>query len=89
MQNPVRTSFILITFQKGSRAFLEVVSIVSKNESLILGSIHIPDQNSNKSAFGLVVKSTTDQLSAMTGPLGKIPGVKVKSAVLPLEESHD
>jgi len=30
-----------------------------------------------------LVKANTDQLGAITGSLGKITGVKVKSAVLP------
>ena len=86
MEKPIRMAFILISFPKGSRAFLEVVSLISKFESILLGSIHVPSQEKGESIFGILVKANTDQLGAVTGSLGKIQGVKVKSAVLPKEE---
>jgi len=86
MQKPTRMAFILIGFPRGSRAFLEVVSLISKFESLLLGSIHVPSPMKEESVFGILVKANTDQLGAITGSLGKISGVKVKSAVLPMEE---
>lgn len=86
MQKPTRMAFILISFPKGSRSFLEVVSLISKFESLLLGSLQVPDPDSKDSIFGILVKADTDQLGAITGSLGKIPGVKVKSAVLPMKE---
>jgi len=79
-------AFILISFPKGSRAFLEVASLISKFESSLLGSIHVPNPGSEDSIFGILVKANTDQLGAITGSLGKISGVKVKSAVLPTTE---
>ncbi len=86
MNKTIRTAFVLISFSKGSRAFLDVVSIISKFESYLLGSIHVPSQNNENSVFGVLVKADTDQLGAITGSLGKIKGVKVKSAVLPLDD---
>ena len=82
-------AFILISFSKGSRAFLDVVSLISKFESFLLGSIHVPSPDNEDSVFGILVKANTDQLGAITGSLGKIPGVKVKSAVLPMKEKND
>lgn len=86
MEKPTRMTFVLISFPRGSRAFLEVVSLVSKFESLLLGSIHVPSPEKEDSVFGILVKANTDQLGAITGALGKISGVKVKSAVLPMDE---
>ena len=86
-QKPIRMAFVLISFPKGSRAFLEVVSIISKFESLFLGSIHVPSLEKEESVFGILVKADTDQLGAITGMLGKISGVRIKSAVLPIDEN--
>ena len=83
MQQTKRMAFIVIIFPKGSRALLEVISILSKFESILLGSIQVPDQGGKSSIFGILAKATTDQIGALTGPLGKIYGIKVKSAVLP------
>ena len=87
MEKQIRMAFILISFPKGSRALLEVVSVISKFESLFLGSLQVPDPDSQGSVFGVLVKANTDQLGAITGSLGKIFGVKVKSAVLPMDEN--
>lgn len=86
MQKLIRMAFVLISFPRGSRAFLEVVSVISKFESLLLGSIHVPSLEKEESVFGILVKADTDQLGAITGMIGKISGVKLKSAVLPTDE---
>ena len=89
MQKPKRMAFVLISFPRGSRAFLEAISVISKFESLLLGSLQIPDPDSKDSFFGIVVKANTDELGAFAGSLGRISGVKVKSAVLPTEDKDD
>ena len=86
MNKPIRMTFVLVSFPRGSRAFLEVVSLLSKFESLLLGSIYVPDAKSEDAIFGILIKADTDQLGAITGSLGKVQGVKVKSAVLPIDE---
>jgi hypothetical protein len=87
MEKSTRMAFILISFPRGSRAFLEVISLIGKFEPLFLGSIHVPNPDNEESIFGVLVKASTDQLGAITGSLGKISGVKVKSAVLPMDET--
>ncbi len=86
MQKPERIAFVLISFPRGSRAFFDVVSIISKFEPLFLGSVHVPDLKKGESFFGILIKGNTDQLGAITGSLGKVSGVKIKSAVLPMDE---
>jgi len=75
--------FILISFPKGSHSLLEIFSLIGKYESLFLGSINVTIPDSNESVFGILVNANTDQLGAITGSLGKITDVKIKSAVLP------
>ena len=83
MKKISRMAFILISFPKGSHSLLETFSLISKYEPLFLGSINVTIPDSKESIFGILVKANTDQLGAITGSLGKITGVKVKSAVLP------
>lgn len=89
MEKSKRIAFILISFPRGSRGFLEVVSLISKFESFFLASVHVPELEKEESAFGILIKANTDQLGAMTGSLGKVPGVKVKSAVLPINGENN
>ncbi|HCJ57688.1 MULTISPECIES: TM1266 family iron-only hydrogenase system putative regulator [Lutispora] len=48
---------------------------------IIVGRMGIPYRGKGISVISLIVDGTTDQISAMTGKLGKIAGVTVKSAM--------
>jgi len=48
---------------------------------IIVGRMGIPYRDRGLSVISLIVDGTTDELSAMTGKLGKIEGVNVKSAL--------
>ena len=41
----------------------------------------MPNHESGVAVIGLIVNGTGDQLGAMTGQLGNLPGVQVKSAL--------
>jgi putative iron-only hydrogenase system regulator len=41
----------------------------------------IPYREKGIAVISLIVDGTTDEISSMTGKLGNIPGVKVRSAV--------
>ena len=49
--------------------------------SLIIGRMGVPRQERGISIISLIVEGTTDEISALTGKLGKIAGVNVKSAL--------
>ena len=49
--------------------------------NIIVGRMGIPYRDRGVSVISLIVDGTTDELSAMTGKLGKIEGVNVKSAL--------
>ena len=49
--------------------------------NIIVGRMGIPYRDRGISVISLIVDGTTDELSAMTGKLGKIEGVNVKSAL--------
>ena len=48
---------------------------------IIVGRMGIPYREKGVSVISLIVDGTTDEISAMTGKIGKIPGVNVKSAM--------
>jgi putative iron-only hydrogenase system regulator len=58
-----------------------VNEILSKFGDMIVGRMGIPYRERGISVIALIVDATTDELGALTGKLGQIPGVKVKSAV--------
>jgi len=49
--------------------------------NLIVGRIGVPYKDRGIFVISIIVDGTMDEISAMTGKLGKIPGVNVKSAI--------
>ena len=58
-----------------------VNDILHSFAGIIVGRMGIPYKERNMSVISLIVDGTSDELSAMTGKLGKIDGVNVKSAI--------
>lgn len=61
----------------------QVNGIISKHSDIIIGRLGLP-RNEGMSLINLVVEGTTDEIGSLTGQLGKLDGIEVKSAVLPV-----
>lgn len=59
----------------------KVNDILHSCGNIIVGRMGIPYKERNMSVISLIVDGTSDEISAMTGKLGKIQGVNVKSAI--------
>ena len=59
----------------------EVNHVLSEHAGLILARVGLPCRDRGISVITLVVEATTDELGALTGSLGKIAAVSVKSAL--------
>lgn len=59
----------------------QVQALLSGYSDIILGRMGIPDRDSGFSAISVVVKGTVEEISALTGKLGKIANIAVKSAL--------
>lgn len=49
---------------------------------IIIGRMGVPDRESGISAISVIVKGPMERISALTGKLGRIDGVLVKSATV-------
>lgn len=58
-----------------------VNSILHEYAQIIVGRMGIPYRKKGISVISLIVDGTSDEISAMTGKLGKIKNVTVKSAM--------
>ncbi len=63
----------------------QVNEILGEFGDIIVGRMGIPYRERNISVIALIVDGDTDTLGALTGRLGKIPGVQVKSALVSTE----
>lgn len=55
--------------------------ILSEYGDIIVGRMGIPYKERGLCVISLIVDGTTDQIGALTGKLGALSGVKVKSAL--------
>ena len=56
-------------------------AIISDHSDLILGRQGIPLRDRSTNVISLVLEGDTDRLGSLTGKLGRLPGVKVKSVL--------
>lgn len=54
-------------------------TIISEYSNLIIGRMGIPYKEKNVSVISLIVDGTTDEIGALSGKLGSLPGIAVKS----------
>jgi putative iron-only hydrogenase system regulator len=83
MENRVGVIGIIIT-DREKQAHL-VNEVLADFGEIIVGRMGIPYREKNISVLSLIVDGDTDTLGALTGRLGSIPGVKVRSALIPTE----
>lgn len=75
-----RLGFVGIVVE--DRASVRAVNeILSGFASIIRGRMGVPDPQGGEAVIGLIVRGTNEQLGALTGRLGSLPGVRAKSAL--------
>lgn len=78
MDNRIGVIGIVVTNIENSNL---VNDILHDYANLIIGRMGIPYKEKDVSVISLLVDGTSDEISALTGKLGKISGVQVKSAL--------
>ncbi len=76
-----RLGFVGIIIEDRKKAAPEVNRILSEHGELIAGRMGLPYKEKHCSIITLIVDATTDELGALTGKLGGVEGVTVKSAL--------
>ena len=75
-----RIGAVIILMEKGSDVH-RVNAIISEHADIILGRQGIPLRDRSTSVISLVLEGNTDKIGSLTGKLGRLPGVKVKSVL--------
>jgi putative iron-only hydrogenase system regulator len=63
--------------------------ILADHAHIITARLGLPMRGRGISLISLVVEGDTDQLGSLTGRLGRLPGVKVKSILTAYKEDGD
>ncbi|MBU0478997.1 iron-only hydrogenase system regulator [bacterium] len=76
-----RLGFVGIIIEDRKKASSRINSLLSEYGDIIAARVGIPYKEKNCCVITLVVDATTDELGSLTGKLGAIEGVSVKSAL--------
>lgn len=78
MEKRVGTALILI---ENRESIQHLNDIISKHSQIILGRQGLP-RSTGQSVISLVLEGTTDQIGSLTGQLGRLRDIQVKSVLL-------
>ncbi len=76
-----RIAVVGILVEDRLRAAPRVNEILGLHADMILGRMGVPYREKDVAVIALIVDGTTDEIGSLTGKLGSIRGVKVRSAV--------
>ena len=76
-----RLGVIGIVIENPKQTAGTVNSIISQYGEIIIGRLGIPQHDNNVGVIAMIVDGNTDAIGALTGKLGNLPGVAVKSAL--------
>ncbi len=76
-----RIGVIAIIIEENRKSVAEVNKILSDYADCVCARTGIPNREKDIYVISLIVEVTTEQLGAITGRLGNLPGVTVKSVL--------
>ncbi|HKL73887.1 MAG TPA: TM1266 family iron-only hydrogenase system putative regulator [Clostridia bacterium] len=80
-----RIGVIGIVITDPHHASLEVQNILSDFADIIIGRMGVPVKEHNIGTISLIVSGSNERISALSGKLGRIDDVNVKSAITSVE----
>ncbi len=78
MEKRIGTALILV---EDSDFVQKMNEIAFKHSNIIIGRQGLP-RNNGQNIISLVLEGTTDEIGSLTGQLGRINGIQVKSVLL-------
>ena len=88
MDSSVRQGFIGIVV-RNRECIEEVNRILTRFGAVIRGRIGVPNREDESAVIGLITEGTNDDIVALTGKLGNVPGIIVKSALVPVNKKKE
>lgn len=76
-----RLGFVGVVIENRRESAARINEVLSAFGDLIVARVGIPHLRGDCSVITLVIDATTDELGRLTGRLGMVPGVSVKSGL--------
>lgn len=86
MEKRIGSVLILLSEKEAAS---QVNTIISSHSSIIIGRQGLPIKDSPSAIISLVLEGSTDQIGSLTGQLGRVQGVEVKSVVLKIKDVYE
>ncbi len=74
-----RIGFVGIIVYDRENAYQRLNEILHEYASIIIGRLGLPYRERHLSIISLIVDGNTDEIGAMTGKIGQLPGVTIKT----------
>jgi len=89
MTSDRRIGVVGIVITRREDSAVKVQDVLGEFADAIVGRMGVPYRERGVSVIALIVDGDTDRISAMTGRLGGLPGVNVRSALAPQESGPE
>ena len=86
MEKRIGSALILI---KDSAEVSRLNEILSLHSQIIIGRQGIPLREKKINLISLVLEGSTDEIGALTGQVGRLAGIEIKSVVTKFKEQSD
>jgi len=81
MELESRIAVVGVVVEDRLNAAKKVNEILSLHADIIIGRLGVPHKEKDAGVIALIIRGTTDEIGSLTGKLGNVEGVKVKSAI--------
>ena len=78
MEKRIGAAIILV---ENKKVVEEINSILSRHSAIILGRQGMPLRDKGISVINLILEATPEEISSLTGKIGRLEGVQVKSVL--------
>ena len=82
MPGKLRIGFVGVLVADREKSAPLVNKTLSDHAGIVRARLGVPWKDRNAAVVTLVVEATTDQIGALAGSLGRIPGVSVKTGLV-------
>lgn len=76
-----RLGVIAVILKQPKQAFSQFNELLNLHSDIIVGRMGIPYKERGVSVISLIVDGTNDEIGALTGKIGQLPGVSVKAVL--------
>jgi putative iron-only hydrogenase system regulator len=76
-----RIGVIGIIVENQRESAIEIQKLLSEFSDIIIGRMGVPDKEDDISAISVIVRGSNERISSLSGKLGKLENIYVKSAL--------